>query len=65
MTERERHPQGESTRWLFYLAAWGVSSVMTGVVLGRYLKQLSADYPLAEPSATPASKIAGPRRDAS
>jgi hypothetical protein len=65
MTERERHPQGESARWLFYLAAWGVSSVMAGVLLGRHLKQVSADYPLAEPSATPTSKIAGPRPGAS
>lgn len=65
MTERERHPQGESARWLFYLAAWGVSSVMVGALLGRYLKQVSAEYPLSEPGATPASKIAGPRRDAS
>jgi hypothetical protein len=43
------------------MAAWTVGSVVVGVLLGRYLKQVAEDYPLAEPSVAPASKSLKPR----
>ena len=61
MTERDRRSRGETTGWFFYLAAWGVSSVAVGFLLGRYLKQVSADYPLAEPGAAPSARTRAPR----
>ena len=61
MTERDRRPRGETTSWFFYLAAWGLSSIAVGVLLGRYLKQVSADYPLAEPGIAPSARTRAPR----
>jgi hypothetical protein len=61
MTEQDRRPRGETTGWFFYLAAWGVSSIAVGVLLGRYLKQVSADYPLAKPGAAPSARTRAPR----
>lgn len=53
----KRHPRRGTTGLLLYLTAWGISSVMVGVLLGRYLKQVSADYPLAEPIEAQPAKI--------
>jgi hypothetical protein len=47
MTKR-RHATG----WLFYLAAWGVSSIMVGALLGQRLKQDAEDELLPEPART-------------
>jgi hypothetical protein len=61
----KRHPRRDTAGLLFYLAAWGVSSVLTGVLLGRYLKEVSADDPIGEPIEAPALKIARSRQSAS
>jgi hypothetical protein len=51
MGKQKYNPGGNG--WLLYLAAWGVSSVMIGVLIGRHLRQVSSYYPPAEPSLIP------------
>jgi len=40
----------QTASWLLYLAAWGVSSLMVGVLLGRHLKQEAQEDLLPAPA---------------
>lgn len=60
MTEAGKRTHPKRHLWRA-MAAWSVGSLVIGVLVGRYLKEVSEDYPLVDPGTGSAPKSPKPR----